>query len=272
MVVCVMQTPMVSQSFKMHKGDTINYVDKNNHKQGRWFVFEGNTEKILQEGHYTGDLKEGIWTSYYSSGNKKAEITYLSGQKKGFAKIYFENGNTAEEGYWDIDKWTGKYTTYYSNGKLSYLWNYDQNGRRHGYQKYFYPNGIIKIEGEWENGKEKGVIKEYYENGTIKSQKTYKDGKLDSNLVVLPDIIANTDQITTVSDSGIVSINKNDTVKIFAGNGYYIFYNKNKEVEKEGWFSDGVLMEGKHNLYDENGKLIKIYMYKDGKIISTQSP
>jgi len=31
-------------------------------------------------------------------------------------------------------------------------------------------------------------------------------------------------------------------------------------------------MEGRHNLYDENGKLIKIYIYKDGKIISTQTP
>jgi antitoxin component YwqK of YwqJK toxin-antitoxin module len=272
MIVCLINGPLLSQNFVVYKGDTVNVIDKNNHKQGRWLVFDQKTKKIDQEGSYLNDIKEGIWTSYYDNGVKKSEITYQNGQKKGYAKIFFENGNTAEEGYWDVDKWTGKYITYYSNGKLSYLWNYDQNGKRHGYQKYFYPNGIIKIEGEWENGKEKGEIKEYYENGSIKSIKTYKDGKLEGETVILPDSNLNVLNNTVSGDTGKIEDLINDTIKIFSGNGYYIFYNKNKDVEKEGYFNNGVLVDGKHNIYDENGNLSKVFIYENGKIISTQTP
>jgi antitoxin component YwqK of YwqJK toxin-antitoxin module len=264
-------TAVFSQTFKIFNGDTINFTDNQNMKQGLWYVFEGGTNKVLQQGNYLNNLKEGNWITWYSEGNKKSEITYLSGEKKGYAKIFFENGNIAEEGYWDIDKWTGKYITYYSNGKLSYLWNYDQNGRRHGYQKYYYPDGKLKIEGEWENGKEKGIIKEYYANGTIKTQKRFIEGQIDTVTIIRPDVTIITGEENIISDSGSVSI-KNDTVKIFSGNGYYIFYNKFKKIEKEGTFEDGIMIKGKQNIFDEEGSVIKVYYFENGKIVKTESP
>jgi antitoxin component YwqK of YwqJK toxin-antitoxin module len=265
-------TTVFSQTFKIFKGDTINYTDNEYLKQGKWYIFEGNTDKILQQGNYLNNLKEGNWLTWYSDGNKKSEITYLSNEKKGYAKIYYENGNIAEEGNWDRDKWTGKYVMYYSNGKLSYLWNFDQNGKRHGYQRYYYPDGNLKIEGEWENGKEKGLIKEYYTNGLVKSERTFMEGEIDTVTVVTPDVVVITTEENLISDSGTNMTGKNDTVKIFSGNGYYIFYNKNRKIEKEGHFSEGVLMKGKQNIFDENGTVIKIYYFENGKIVKIESP
>jgi antitoxin component YwqK of YwqJK toxin-antitoxin module len=265
-------TLVFSQTYKIFKGDTVNYTDIRNLKQGKWFVFETGTAKVLEEGNYVNDQKEGSWTTFYTEGTKKSEITYQSGEKKGYAKTFFENGNIAEEGYWDVDKWTGKYLTYYSNGKLSYLWNYDENGRRHGYQKYYYPDGNVKIEGEWENGKEKGIIKEYYANGTIKSQRRFIDGIIDTVTIISPNVTVFTGDEDIITDTGANTTGKSDTVKIFSGNGYYIFYNKYRKIEKEGTFEDGILIKGKQNIYDEDGKLSKIYYYENGKIYKIDTP
>ncbi len=261
-------TFIFSQTYEIYKGDTVNFTDNNNLKQGLWHMYQEKTKKIIEKGAYVNNVKEGIWTAYYSAGTKKSEITYQNGQKRGYARIYFENGNIAEEGNWDVDKWTGKYITYYSNGKYSYLWNYDQNGKRHGYQKYYYPDGKIKIEGEWENGKENGIIKEYFENGKIKAEKSFIEGEIDSNTVVFYDNVHEPDISDTATNSNHTKI---DTVKIFSGNGYFIFYNKDKKIEKEGNFNEGILYKGKHNIYNENGILIKVFYYEGGKIIRTDS-
>ncbi|MBK7311018.1 MAG: hypothetical protein IPI93_09550 [Sphingobacteriaceae bacterium] len=41
-------------------------------------------------------------------------------------------------------------------------------------------------------------------------------------------------------------------------------YNKNKQVSKNGKFKDNRLMEGKAYIYDDNGLLNRIAIYKDG--------
>lgn len=272
---------MDAQNFIVSDGDTINYTDANNNKQGFWKIEEANTE-----GYYVNNQKDGIWKSFYKNGNIKSEITYSTGKKRGFAKVFYEDGQIAEEGTWMEDKWTGKYKSYYRNGKLSYVWNYNEKGNRCGYQKYFYENGNIKIEGEWANGKESGLVKEYYPNGFLKSKKVFCDGKCEKsqikcfrekdsvheNDIVVKNNIPNDeiaikkDSLHTFENKEIAPI-KTDTIKTFTGTGKHILYNKNKDPEKEGDFVDGVLINGKHYFYDKNNILIKTAIYKFGKLV-----
>lgn len=263
---------MKAQSFNAIEGDTINYIDANNNKQGFW----KNTEKRT-EGNYINNEKEGIWKSFYKSGGLKSEISYLHGEKKGYAKIYYENGQIAEEGMWMGDKWTGRYKSYYANGKLSYLWNYNDKGNRSGYQRYFYENGNIKIEGQWLEGKEDGLIKEYYVSGVLKSKKTYCDGKCKKNSIKIfseKDSVLNTDILVTekidtvtVVEKADVYFEKKDSLHLFTGNGQHVLYNKFRKTERKGEFVNGVLKNGKHYIYNEKGVLIKTEIYKQGKKI-----
>ncbi len=266
-----------AQSFYIFEGDTINVSDENNDKQGSWIVFKNKTSQKLHEGSYLQGKKEGIWKSFYLNGNVKSEITYIQGEKSGEAKIFYENGNIAEEGTWIVDKWVGKYTSYYQNGKLSYLWNYDNSGTRSGYQQYFYENGNIKIEGEWEDGKEKGVIKEYYEMGALRIERSFSLGECDistiktysekENITDIEIDVKEDSLISQQSDTETIIIEKNDTLEIFSGNGMHIFYNKDKQPDKEGEFTNGILTKGKQYFYDNRGKLIKTAVYKNGKVI-----
>lgn len=276
-IICLAFVNTEAQNFDIYKGDTVNYINKNKHKEGHWIILKKGTDKIIQEGKYLQGKKDGLWTAYYSNGQKKSVITYLQGEKKGPAKIYFENENLAEEGTWQIDKWVGKYKTYYRNGKLSFSWNYNEKGTRSGYQQYFYENGKIKIEGEWEDGKEKGIIREYYSSGVLKAEKTFSDGNIDINIIKKEELSENETEIidNSIKDTNKTILIKPDTVKFFSGSGYHVFYNKEKKIEKDGIFSNGILINGKHYIYDENGVLIKTAIYKDGKIneiINNENP
>ncbi len=265
-----------AQTFDIFEGDTINVSNENSEKQGFWVVFKNKTSQKLQEGSYLQGKKEGIWKSFYLNGNIKSEITYIQGEKSGEAKIFYENGNIAEEGTWMVDKWVGKFTSYYQNGKLSYLWNYNNSGARSGYQQYFFENGNIKIEGEWENGKEKGVIKEYYETGALRTERNFLLGKCDvssiktysekENITSSEIKVKEDSLISQQLDKESIIIEKNDTLEIFSGDGMHLFYNKDKQPDKEGEFENGILQKGKRYIYDDSGTLIKTLIYEAGKV------
>lgn len=167
-----------------YHGKPVNVVDGSNMKQGFWVKFAPNDKtKILEEGIYKDNKKEGTWKEYYANGNAKSEIIYVNNKPDGYAKLYYESGKLSEEGTWKGVKWVGNYKYYHENGKPKYEFAYTDDGKRTGKQKYYHENGKIAIEGDWEDGKEAGIIKEYYPDGTIKSEKNFSDGKLDESSV-----------------------------------------------------------------------------------------
>lgn len=260
-----------SQTFTVWRGDTINLTDVSGLKQGNWIYFSADSANIESEGKYTNNLREGIWKFYSESGKLKSQITYQNNLKNGPAKVYYNNGNIAEEGIWKRNKWVGEYKSYHENGQLSYDWNYNEKGERSGVQKYYYPNGKIKIQGNWKEGKEAGVISEYYETGELKAERLFADGQSDSASFkvyakennILPDTAR------TVNPSDNKENDDSQNVGVFTGNGYHTFYNKNRKIEKEGYFLNGYLQEGKHFIYDEKGNLVSTRLYKKGKIVET---
>ena len=267
-IISVLFLNIKAQKFSVVQGDTINYTDTLNLKQGYW-----KNTATRNEGFYVNNQKNGIWKSFYKNGNIKSEITYLNGVKRGYAKIFYEDGQIAEEGTWMEDKWTGKYKSYYKNGKLSYVWNYNEEGNRCGYQKYYYENGNIKIEGEWAEGKESGMIKEYYSSGFLKSKKVFCEGKCDNDLISVyyeKDSVLENANINKVDTAVVVVKEKvadSDSIKVFTGNGKHILYNKNRNIEKDGEFVNGILFNGNHYFYSTDKTLFKTTVYKNGKVV-----
>ncbi|MBU0765295.1 MAG: toxin-antitoxin system YwqK family antitoxin [Bacteroidetes bacterium] len=256
--------------------DTINRVDENNMKQGYWVKFDDTKTKVVEEGRFIDDKKEGIWKNYYPNTNLKSEITYVHGKPNGYARFYYENGSISEEGIWKGTKWTGDYKYYYDNGKQKYEWQYNESGKRTGEQKYFHENGQLSIAGQWQDGKESGVIKEYDESGKLIAEKTFNDGKLDPASIREYNTGAiesdgkkqpeNNEPDTSSGKDDPNQDKKDAAFKPFDGNGYHKLY-KDGRLDQEGDFRDAQLINGKRFYYDDTGKLERTCIYKNGKLV-----
>lgn len=250
---------------------TINQKDANGNPHGFWIVYENGIK--VEEGEYIHGLKTGTWKAYYSNGNIKSIITYQNGKPDGYACFYYENGKKSEEGIWKENKWVGDYKYYYQNGNPAYEWKYSENGKRTGVQKYYHENGKIMIEGEWVEGKENGTIREYDKNGNLIAEKTFNNGQLDvASVKIYTPKAENTNVAEEKQEQKqniVITEQKpeQETIEYFDGNGFHRTY-KNGRLDREGEWKNGRLMDGKKYYYDENGKLIKTTIYKNGNVVN----
>lgn len=269
-----------SQSSEVIAGDTVNRIDADGKKQGKWILMGKHKpgtcyqpEQKVEEGKYQDNRKTGIWIEYFCNGNMKNKLTFVNGRPDGYAIMYHENGKISEEGNWKNQRWVGNYKLYYENGQVQHEFVFNPSGKREGAQKYYYENGQLAIEGNFSNGKESGLIKEYHENGDLKAEKNYQDGNVDvasikeyapkKPIAKKSDVPAdNAPKIVVTKDEA-----PNEAVKK-AGplvlNGPATLYNKNKQITKDGIFKDNRFMEGKAYIYDENGILTRVAVYKNG--------
>ena len=85
-----------------NNGDTINCVDKNDLKQGKWSVkVDGlrGEPGYEEEGVYKDGKKEGVWRVYTSMGDLFAIERYRWGNKDGKSDYYSISGPVREESW-----------------------------------------------------------------------------------------------------------------------------------------------------------------------------
>lgn len=276
-----------SQSGTINGKDTLNFIDAEGRKQGKWIIT--NEQKNLpgyaanskvEEGRFKDNKKIGIWTEYYGNGVMKSRITFVNGRPFGHAVIYHENGKVMEEGQWENNRWVGDYKLFYDNGEPQHEFKFNKSGKREGPQKYFHPNGELMIEGVWANGNEAGEVKEYYDNGDLKSVKSFNNGTIDPAATKTyepkkPVASAKTEPVVpTAPPAGVtpkalvVDAAKEQTnLGVFNGEGQWKLYNKNKQISKDGIFSKGKLVDGKIYFYNSDGILTRIGVYKGGSYV-----
>jgi antitoxin component YwqK of YwqJK toxin-antitoxin module len=269
-----------SQSFELNGKDTINKIDADGKKQGKWILMGKHkpgtcytVDQKIEEGKYQDNRKAGIWIEYFCNGNMKNKLTFVNGRPDGYAIMYHENGKISEEGNWKNQRWVGNYKLYYDNGQVQHEFVFNPSGKREGAQKYYYENGQIAIEGNFANGKESGLIKEYHENGDLKAEKNYADGNVDvasiktyepkKPLAKKSDVPAdNAPKILVSKDETPNEASAKKTPAML--NGQLILYNRNKQITKDGFFKDNRFMDGKAYFYDDNGILTRVAVYKNG--------
>src|SRR5687768_6766434 len=99
-LLSIFGTPLVyAQSFELSGTDTINRVDANGKKQGKWIVLGKHRpgecfepEQKVEEGKYTDNKKTGVWIDYHCNGKMKTRFTFVNGRPSGPMKIFHENG------------------------------------------------------------------------------------------------------------------------------------------------------------------------------------
>jgi antitoxin component YwqK of YwqJK toxin-antitoxin module len=277
-----------AQSYEIvNSKDTINLIDNTGKKQGKWILMgkhKPNTcyaaNQKAEEGAYKENRKAGNWMEYYCNGKPKNNIPFVNGRPDGYAIMYYENGNKKEEGNWKINKWVGNYNSYYDNGTVQHDFKFNEGGKREGVQTYNYENGQVAVQGNFANGKEAGQIKEYYESGDVKAIKTYNNGDVDvasiKTFETNKEINKSNDAAKFAPSKAVAEVKKEEIVNDpKAGplvlNGKHILYNKNKQVSKDGVFKDNRLMEGKAYIYNDNGILTRVAIYKNGVYVGDGS-
>jgi len=281
-IFSLLSSLMQGQGWEIFGRDTVNKVDGEGKKQDKWVLLGKHKpgtcfqlDQKAEEGRYRDNKKVERWLEYYCNGNMKNQLTFVNGRPDGYAKLYHENGKISEEGMWKNNRWVGSYKLYYPNGQVQHEFVFGPNGKREGAQKYFYENGQLAIQGVFANGKESGLIKEYYENGDLKAEKNYMDGAVDvasiqeyqpkKPIVKEPNKPLNAPVIKVAVDE---KPNEAALKKAAKGplvlNGQYTLYNKNKQISKDGVFKDNQFIDGKAYMYDENGMLTRVAVYKNG--------
>jgi len=138
-----------------------------------------------------GQVKNGVYESYYSNGNIASTKSYKNNKLNGTSITYFSGGSKKikeVENYLD-GKLHGECKSFFPNGKLEYYKLYENGNRKlikeyysdgsilsisnyiqdrqHGEYKRFYPNGQLLNLDFYENGNRVGVSKRYSEKGQI---------------------------------------------------------------------------------------------------------
>ena len=109
-MLLMMQVIFVCSSFSQHKeyklnakGDTINVVNKEGQKQGKWVV---HTDEIRgepgyeEEGAYKKGVKDGYWRRYSIQGDLIAVEHFILGGKDGLQQYFTYLGDLVREESW----------------------------------------------------------------------------------------------------------------------------------------------------------------------------
>ncbi|HRD40126.1 MAG TPA: hypothetical protein PLC65_15985 [Bacteroidia bacterium] len=114
--------------------DTLNLIDINNWKQGKWITRGMNqptkgyrSDQNIESGRYKDNLKIGEWIFYHNNGNIKNKIRFVNGSIKGTYTAYHRDGSVFIEGERISTRWKGKLTIHDKFGNTLII-HHDENG------------------------------------------------------------------------------------------------------------------------------------------------
>lgn len=256
------------------QGGRLNLVDEEGRKQGQWVYFGKDRPSAgypedgkIEEGPYLNDRKEGVWTKYFNDGvTPKLKGEYHNSRPHGAFVKYYADGTVKETGNFVRNKYQDSLKRYHENGKLSYEAAFNDIGNESGNVKYFYPNGQVEYEYVAVDGVQSGKAVRYHENGDVKEIINYSsDGSVDSSEqheMVNPEVIVE-DPGVSKEQAPQVSVLRTKGQE-FKANGYNKLYNENDEIWQDGDFKSGRLWSGKVYVYDEDGILLKVRIFREG--------
>ncbi len=255
--------------------DTLNRVDDMGRKHGYWRFVAPSTEKagypdgaLVEEGRYNGGKRVGLWRRYWPNGKVMSEITYQMGRPKGAYTTYYPSGQVEEQGTWDLDRNTGKFQRWHPNGQLAQDFVFNAYGVRDGEQKYFHENGNLAVQVRIEEGKEEGTLKRYTADGQLQQVAEFNDGVVNpANSRYIRSVPKTEDVKADPKAAPAPAVTPAETTNAvaFRENGFNTLYDRQLRISQQGEFVNGRLYDGKRYMYDTNGILTRIQVYKGGR-------
>ncbi len=255
------------------QADPINQKSADGKKQGKWIVYgkdkpeEGYPSNgKIEEGEYRNGRRENTWIKYHKDGVTPRLIgQYHNNRPNGHYQMFHSNGKLSEKGSFISGKYADTILRYHSNGQLAYESIY-KNGKENGKVAYYYSNGKTEFEYTALEGVPTGKAIRYYPNGDLReilefdANGTVKNRELkEIENIKVPEVnIKNTKDVSVKIQNPIVKGGK------FQPNGYNKVYNLDDEIWQDGDFKNSRLYNGKLYVYDRDGILLKVKIYKEG--------
>jgi antitoxin component YwqK of YwqJK toxin-antitoxin module len=250
----------------------VNQKDDEGRKQGKWITFGKDEpekgypmEGKISEGTYKDDRRNGRWTMYYKDGETpKIEGEFVNNRPNGPFVRYHPNGQMKEMGTFNKRRYTDSLKRFNEEGIVVYESSYNEAGKEAGEVKYFHDNGKPEFIYQATNGVPTGKATRYWPNGDVKEEITYAaDGTVKETTGEVERVNPPVNKEKT-GDENAPKGPAPSGVKDFKPNEYNKIYNDDKELWMEGDFKNGRLHDGRLYVYDEDGLLLKVEVYKEG--------
>lgn len=154
--------------------DSINKIDKNGLKQGRWIKTNEIGQKIY-EGTFKNDKPLGTFTYFYPNGKTKSITHFYAQANQAYTYFYNSTGGKISEGKVVGEAKDSTWTLYRTGDSIQAIENYTK-GKKNGVFKRFHSNGQLYEELTFKNDLQEGVRKKYFLNGAMESQVNYTAG------------------------------------------------------------------------------------------------
>lgn len=251
-------------------------------KTGIWKRYHVNG-KLKSEIEFKNNRPNGKFVLYYDNGFKEEAGTWKANYFYGEYKRWWENGCIAQEKTYNSSNKVESYIYYFADSCGLKESEYNITGQMM-YVSYNKKGEIIRSERHPSNANDKIVpgfseclcevivsdtLHTFYKEkhkivlqGEFKNKKIY-NGKCSiyQNDSVLIHYYEITDGKQYFKPIKYVTDYQSDKPK----NGYYKTYDLEKRLFEDGEFKDDKLFNGKKYIYDKNGLIYKIEIYKNGK-------
>lgn len=139
--------------------------------------------QVRERRHYLKGKLDGVYESYYETGQLIVRISYKDGLRHGEAVSCYRDGTLREKCTFEKDKLVGEYTSYYETGQLREKENYNQYGKLEGEYLLYYRNGQLKEQEHFLDGKFEGDYVSYYKNGRIREKGSFRNDRREGPYV-----------------------------------------------------------------------------------------
>ncbi|RLD69756.1 MAG: hypothetical protein DRJ10_21140 [Bacteroidetes bacterium] len=134
-----------------------------------------NTQSVKFEGNMIDNQVNGVWRTYYQSGNLESTVNYEDGKVNGEAFFFYDDVKETKmvELTYEDDVINGVYLEFYENGAQKATLHYE-DGVLNGEAEFYYKTGRTKIEGKYKKGRKKGKWYFYDAKGSLINKERMK--------------------------------------------------------------------------------------------------
>ncbi len=147
-------------------------TDTVRHGGFRRFYKSGKIESV---GRFTEGVPDSVYTEFYESGQRRLDVTWVSGKKEGPFRAWATDGKPLQEGTYRANQQTGPFRTFYSNGKPKMDAEF-VDGFPEGLVKAYDSTGTLQSEITYQHHQPNGPTRTFWPGGQVKSVRQYRNG------------------------------------------------------------------------------------------------
>ncbi len=256
-----------------------NRIDEHQQKQGYWILYakvvsiSGSVNSVkVEEGRYVNNRKEGTWIKYHEDGKTpKLKGFYVNNRPNGAYEKYYANGRLRQKGCFGRGTTMNKdciELNFYESGQI------EQKKTVDSAHMYFRSGGLAAMTTSDKNDASKEMTVRYFEvpANMVKDTLYAVNGQYRAvvretapeDFIIEP--IPPSESRSPVKSDELAPIIRNPRTKgkAFAPNSYNKVYDENDQFLQIGDFKAGRLWDGKLYIYDSDGILLKVKVFKEG--------